>query len=144
MIAALYSLFRRNLTTRARLVSFGLAALAILARRLPPLLPKNHRTILFVAFNGEEIGLAGSSHYVEKPVVPLTDTNLMLNLDMIGRMKDQGLVVLGTESGTAIEAWTREAGEAQKLNLKIDLDFLADLRQASEEPDGGGKRPPAL
>ena len=100
----------------------GAAALAILARRLPPLLPENHRSILFVAFNGEEVGLAGSSHYVEKPVMPLTETNLMLNLDMIGRMKDQGLVVLGTESGTVIEAWTREAGEAQKLNLQMQGD----------------------
>ncbi len=100
----------------------GAAALAILARRLPPLLPENHRTILFVAFNGEEIGLAGSSHYVEKPAMPLTDTNLMLNLDMIGRMKDQGLVVLGTESGTAIDAWTREAGKAQKLKLQTQGD----------------------
>ena len=71
----------------------------ILARRGP--LP---RTILFVAFSGEERGLLGSAHYVARPTVPLADTVAMVNLDMVGRLDGNKLVVHGTGTGTGMEA----------------------------------------
>lgn len=46
------------------------------------------RTLVFVGFTGEERGLWGSKHYVEHPVAPLDRTVLMINLDMVGRLKD--------------------------------------------------------
>jgi len=48
--------------------------------------PKPKRSILFIAFTGEESGLHGSKHYVDHPAVPLDKTAAMLNLDMVGRM----------------------------------------------------------
>lgn len=48
------------------------------------------RSVLFIAFTGEEAGLHGSKYYVEHPIVPLEDTVAMLNMDMIGRMKRSG------------------------------------------------------
>ncbi|MFM8892992.1 MAG: M28 family peptidase, partial [Planctomycetia bacterium] len=71
----------------------------ILARRGP--LP---RTVLFVAFSGEERGLLGSAHYVAHPSVPLTDTVAMVNLDMVGRLDGNKIVVHGTGTGTGLEA----------------------------------------
>ncbi len=47
--------------------------------------PTPRRSILFVAFAGEELGLLGSRYYVENPVTPLDKTTVMINLDMIGR-----------------------------------------------------------
>jgi hypothetical protein len=43
------------------------------------------RTLVFVAFAGEERGLLGSAHYARNPVVPMGNTVAMLNLDMVGR-----------------------------------------------------------
>lgn len=71
----------------------------ILARHGP--LP---RTVLFVAFSGEERGLLGSAHYVAHPSVPLADTVAMVNLDMVGRLDGNKIVVHGTGTGTGLEA----------------------------------------
>lgn len=60
------------------------------------------RTVVFVAFTGEEFGLIGSAHYASHPVVPLDRTTAMLNMDMVGRLADRPLILYG--SGTA-EEW---------------------------------------
>src|SRR5258708_30325161 len=49
--------------------------------------PKPRRTIVFIAFSGEEEGLIGSNYYVNHPIVPLANTVAMINMDMIGRMR---------------------------------------------------------
>jgi aminopeptidase YwaD len=56
--------------------------------------------VLFIAFAGEELGLLGSFHYTENPVMPLHQTRAMLNLDMIGRSQGE-LIISGV--GTALE-----------------------------------------
>ena len=72
--------------------------------------PKPRRTIVFVAFSGEEEGLIGSNYYVNHPVVPLANTVAMINMDMIGRLKDQKLSIGGV--GTAAE-WKDEIKRSQ-------------------------------
>ncbi len=62
---------------------------------------KNKRTIIFIAFSGEEEGLLGSKYYVNNPVFPLDKTVAMINMDMVGRLKDDKLTVGGI--GTASE-----------------------------------------
>ncbi len=64
--------------------------------------PRPRRTIVFIAFSGEEEGLLGSSYYVNHPLRPLENTVAMINMDMIGRMKNNKLIVGGV--GTA-EGW---------------------------------------
>jgi len=61
--------------------------------------PRPRRTIVFIAFSGEEEGLLGSSYYVNHPLRPLENTVAMINMDMIGRMKNNKLIVGGV--GTA-------------------------------------------
>jgi len=61
------------------------------------------RSILFVAFSGEERGLLGSAHYAANAAVPLADTVAMVNLDMVGRLDGDKLVVHGTGTGTGLE-----------------------------------------
>lgn len=60
----------------------------------------NH-TLVFVAFTGEEIGLVGSSHFTDDPPRPLETVETMINMDMVGRLRDEKLQVMGT--GTAAE-----------------------------------------
>jgi Zn-dependent M28 family amino/carboxypeptidase len=77
----------------------GTAALIELARIFSAQNPKPRRTIIFIAFSGEEEGLIGSSYYVNHPIVPLANTVAMINMDMIGRLNDNKLIVGGV--GTA-------------------------------------------
>ena len=63
---------------------------------------KNRRTLIFIAFSGEEDGLFGSKYYVNNPVWPLDKTIAMINLDMVGRLNENKLTVGGI--GTA-ENW---------------------------------------
>ena len=79
----------------------GVAGLLELARMLTSQNPKPRRTIMFIAFSGEEEGLIGSNYYVNHPIVPLTSTVAMINMDMIGRLKEKKLIIGGV--GTAQE-----------------------------------------
>jgi aminopeptidase YwaD len=80
----------------------GTAALMAAARTIMESGQKPARSILFLAFTGEEKGLWGSSQYVKDPLVPLENTVAMINMDMVGRLRENTLTVYGT--GTA-EEW---------------------------------------
>jgi Zn-dependent M28 family amino/carboxypeptidase len=79
----------------------GVAGVLELARILSAQNPKPRRTIVFIAFSGEEEGLLGSDYYVNHPIVPLANTVAMINMDMIGRLNDHKLIIGGM--GTASE-----------------------------------------
>jgi hypothetical protein len=66
--------------------------------------PKNQRGILFLTFAGEELGLLGSSYYVNHPLLPLKDDVAMINMDMIGRVRDHKVYVGGVGTGTTFAA----------------------------------------
>ena len=79
----------------------GTAALLEVASRLAGSGNSPSRSVLFIAFTGEEKGLWGSGHYVKNPLIPLENTVAMVNMDMVGRLRDNTLTVYGT--GTAQE-----------------------------------------
>ena len=79
----------------------GTAALLELARLLARHKEKVRRTVFFVAFGGEEEGLIGSKFFAENRAWPITQTVAMINLDMVGRLRDDALTVGGV--GTAAE-----------------------------------------
>jgi hypothetical protein len=62
---------------------------------------KPQRTLVFIAFSGEEAGLRGSKHHVEHPAFPLDKVIGVVNIDTVGRLGDGKVSVLGT--GTASE-----------------------------------------
>jgi aminopeptidase YwaD len=95
----------------------GTAGVLELARIFSTQQPKLKRTLVFIAFSGEEEGLLGSNYYVNHPLVPLNKTVAMINMDMIGRMKDRKLVIGGV--GTAKE-WRQlitQANMSQKTTI---------------------------
>lgn len=107
----------------------GTAVLLETARALASGPPLAH-DILFVAFTGEERGLWGSAHYVGAPLLPLDATVAMLNLDMVGRVRNDALTVLGT--GTA-EEWTGILARANaRIASPLDLRFHSDGFGASD------------
>jgi hypothetical protein len=72
----------------------GTAALLELARRLAASPPP--RSILLIHFDAAEWGLVGSRAFVQQPPIPASTIVFMLNLDMIGRLKGQTLLVDGS------------------------------------------------
>jgi hypothetical protein len=78
----------------------GTAALIEIARHFAARGDKPPQTLVFAAFSAEETGLGGSDRYVDDPVLPLAATSAMLNMDMIGRLRERKLTVLGAASAT--------------------------------------------
>jgi hypothetical protein len=76
----------------------GTAGLMAIARAFSQLEKKPLRSILFIAFTAEEMGLFGSRYYVENPLFPLENTAAMINLDMIGRNEREKVYVYGSRS----------------------------------------------
>lgn len=106
----------------------GTAAIIELARQFAKD-KKNKRTIIFIAFSGEEDGLFGSKFYVNNPVFPLDKTVAMINLDMVGRLNDKKLTIGGI--GTASEWKT----VIEAYNPKIVLETLRFELGPNKGPD---------
>lgn len=90
--------------------------------------PRMRRGLLILNFAGEEIGLLGSAYWAEHPSLPIEKCVAMLNMDMIGRMKDSAAVVGGVGSGSTFKAMMDRAA-ARHSSLKLEY---------SEQPGVGG------
>lgn len=78
----------------------------------------NVRSVLFLWFSAEESGLVGSRWYVNHPIVPLEKHDLMLNMDMIGRLREGKLEVGGVGSAEGLEEWSKPYWDASGLVIK--------------------------
>ena len=106
----------------------GTAGLIELARLFSVQRPKLKRTLIFIAFGGEEEGLLGSNYYVNHPLAPLTNTVGMINMDMIGRMKDRKLIIGGV--GTAKE-WRGMIEPEKSFALTLNEDGVGPSDHSS-------------
>ncbi|MBC8072923.1 MAG: M20/M25/M40 family metallo-hydrolase [Deltaproteobacteria bacterium] len=94
----------------------GVAASLAIAEALAALSPRPRRSVVFIAFCGEELGLRGSKHWVDHPLVPLADTIAVVNLEMLGRPEPahrQRVWVTGMDRstmGTRMGVAARELG----------------------------------
>ena len=101
----------------------GAAALILLGQRLKAdylsmVEGQSARTILFIAFSGEESGLNGSRAYVDDPVMPIEDHVLMINFDMIGRIIEDRLSVSGANTGEGMSEWLAPFFEESSLDVR--------------------------
>ena len=74
----------------------GTAVILEVARRIGK--RPARRGVVVIAFSGEEMGLLGSKAYCREPAVPLEKTVAMVNLDMVGRLREK-LAVFGADTG---------------------------------------------
>lgn len=96
----------------------GTVAMMDIARNLAK--TKTRRTFVFIAFAGEERGLLGSAHYVQQPPThALGQVISMLNLDMVGHLNNNRLVIQGSATSPVYVSILREAGRKQHLQLKL-------------------------
>ncbi|MGE0021109.1 MAG: M28 family peptidase [Draconibacterium sp.] len=95
----------------------GVATIIQLAEKLAGL-KNNKRSIIFVAFGAEEMGLVGSKAFVNKPPVETDKMAAMFNFDMVGRLDAQnGLSIGGSQTGKESEALMNQ------LNTGFNLAF---------------------
>jgi len=78
--------------------------------------------VVFAAFTGEEMGIVGSSHFVDRPPRPVASIEAMLNMDMVGRLKDDKLMVMGTGTAEEFPALLENANRAARFELKTTGD----------------------
>src|SRR5581483_637887 len=95
----------------------GVAVMLSVARRFaagkaPP------RTLVFVAFTGEELGLYGSRYFVEHPPFPLAAAKAMINLDMVGRMEDNKLMVNTADTAKEFRTMIGRAAGGLDIGMK--------------------------
>jgi len=96
----------------------GIASMLWLAEKLAGQ-KKAKNNYLFIGFSGEELGLFGSKYFVSNPTIDITSVNYMLNMDMVGRLQESGVLsVNGT--GTS-PAWNEvlDAVEANQSNIIV-------------------------
>ncbi len=108
----------------------GVAVLLELARAFAAA-GKPRRTILFVAFTGEEAGMLGSRYYVEHPVRPLDRVMGVINLDTVGRLGDKKVSVLATGTATEWPHIFRGASYVTGVESRMIPDALESSDQKS-------------
>jgi Zn-dependent M28 family amino/carboxypeptidase len=107
----------------------GTAAVIELARLLRRNPPK--RSVLVVAFSGEELGLLGSQYFVDHPPVPLEKVRAMLNFDMVGRMQNDHLIVYGVATAQELGDIVTRANATAPLQLTATGDGFGASDQTS-------------
>ena len=78
----------------------GTAAVLELARLFAA--APTRRSLVFVAFSGEELGLLGSEYFVQHSPIALDSAVAMVNFDMVGRLRDDKLIVYGIATATEL------------------------------------------
>ena len=86
------------------------------------------RSILFALWDGEEQGLLGSKHWVSQPTIRLDSVKLMINVDMIGRMKDRRMEVYGSRTAEGLRRFISE----HNVETDVRLDFNWEMKENSD------------
>ena len=118
----------------------GTAGVLELARLFAPMKGQLPRGILFASFAGEELGLLGSAHWAQNPTLPINKAVAMLNMDMIGRIKDGKIFIGGVGTGSTFKTELEQASAGS--NFKIE--YSPGGYSASDHTSFVTKRIPVL
>jgi aminopeptidase YwaD len=116
----------------------GTAAVLELARRFHA--APARRPIIFVNFSGEELGDLGSEYFVDNAPVPLDSIDAMLNFDMVGRLRNDKLIVYGVTTAAEMRGILDSANTVQPLAVTA----LGDGFGPSDHASFYGKNIPVL
>ena len=97
----------------------GVSILIELAKSIKKI--NNKRSILFIAFGAEEMGLIGSKYFVNSKLIENNKIQIMINMDMVGKLKvEKVLNVSGTKTGLDLEKYLTESFNKSKLDFIFD------------------------
>lgn len=106
----------------------GVAGLLEIVKAFSQLPARPKRSILFAHWDGEEKGLLGSKHWVAEPTLPLSRVRLMVNIDMIGRLRDDYVEIYGTRTCRDL----RRLVSLQNGEPNLRLGFSWTMREDSD------------
>ncbi|MFW5799483.1 MAG: M20/M25/M40 family metallo-hydrolase [Spirochaetota bacterium] len=106
----------------------GVVAVLELADAFSSIKGQLNRTFVFILFSGEEMGLHGSLYYADNPEFPLEDTVFMLNLDMVGWLKNKDYLYSYNTRNAEIKALMDELDENYPFSVKFEY-----LQRASSD-----------
>jgi len=118
----------------------GTAGVLELARLLAPQRGQLKRSILFMDFAGEELGLLGSAAWVQNPTRPLAKAVAMINMDMIGRIKDDKVYIGGVGTGSTFKAVLEQA----QKDAPFKIEYSASGYSSSDHTSFVTKKIPSL
>jgi Zn-dependent M28 family amino/carboxypeptidase len=118
----------------------GTAGVMELARLLAPRKGQLQRGILFASFAGEELGLLGSAEWTKEPTLPIGKAVAMINMDMIGRIKDEKVYIGGVGTGSTFQSLLDE----EKAKSQFKIEYSASGYSASDHTSFVGKKIPVL
>jgi hypothetical protein len=95
----------------------GTAGLLEMAEKIAFNSEQLKRDVLFIAFDAEEKGLLGSKYFVDNPNINLENVSAMINMDMVGRLKDSSLTVGGTGTSPMFEPLLDSLQNIHNLNI---------------------------
>jgi hypothetical protein len=98
------------------------------------------RSLLFITFAGEELGLLGSAQFVSHPAIPLNSVMAMINMDMIGRLNGDKLYVGGVGTSPAFKPWLEEFNKP----VHLQLDYSDSGYGSSDHMSFNAKKIPVL
>jgi aminopeptidase YwaD len=101
----------------------GVAGVISLAEYFAQIKPKQARSLVFVAFGAEEMGLLGSKYFVEHPLFDMENVVAMINFDMIGRLRENKVVSIG---GTGTGRQSEEILKKLEKNSGLHLQFAPE------------------
>ncbi len=84
------------------------------------------RSVLFAFWDGEEQGLLGSKYWLKNPTVPLDHVAILLNMDMIGRLRKEKVEVYGTRTCYNLRRIVSQENEGSNLLLDFHWEMRAD------------------
>ena len=118
----------------------GTAGVLELARLLAPQRGQLKRSILFMDFAGEELGLLGSAAWVKDPTRPLAKAVAMINMDMIGRIKDDKVYIGGVGTGSSFKSMLEQA----QKDAPFKIEYSAGGYASSDHTSFVSKKIPVL
>jgi len=111
----------------------GVAALVEIFERLAANQKNIKRSVLVIAFDAEEMGRLGSKYFIENPLIDMKKVNIMINLDMIGRLDSEKRALNITGSGTAqgLEDILKKYGNEYQFTMNFSPDGFGPSDHAS-------------
>jgi len=102
------------------------------------------RSLVFVAFSGEEMGLLGSEYFVSNSPVSLDSTVAMVNFDMVGRLREDKLIVYGVATATELPALLDSANSPSQWSTPLRITALGDGYGPSDHSSFYARNVPVL
>lgn len=104
----------------------GTAALLELIDAFASLKNGPRRTLLFAFWDAEELGLLGSKYWLSRPTHPLKDLRLVVNIDMLGRLRDGKVIVVGWRSSPSLRLRLARQNRAGDLHFHYEPTVIGD------------------